>query len=326
MSNIINKSNHPVEIKKIPIRTWRLREEIEAAIAVELELNPDTPPNEVDITNIKEYYIGILNQDINTPSDEATPEEDSNLDSSGNPMDDDALAMMAALGGGEESSPDTEEASEDKADEQQDSDDSEEASEEDDEAAAMADAMLADQGMGENEDDDAAALAAQMLADQGMREDDDITALAPQMLADQAPDQDEAPAESKPFQRIKPLKQNMGEGFVLLSDMQMDHILFFSNRPYIHGQNIIIEFVIPKPFNIMVEVSMISNVGKTSKIIRNNSSPNRIAGKMLYKFPGERSQLREFLQSIEPEIPEPPKKLKKPDSDDDDDDFDDLGF
>ena len=29
MSNIINKSHHPVEIKKINIRVWKLRNEIE---------------------------------------------------------------------------------------------------------------------------------------------------------------------------------------------------------------------------------------------------------------------------------------------------------
>ena len=46
----------------------------------------------------------------------------------------------------------------------------------------------------------------------------------------------------------------------------------------------------------------------------------------MFKFPGERTKLRDFLKSVEPEIPEPPKKLKRPDDDEEDDDFDDLGF
>ena len=326
MSSIINKSNHPVEIKKIPIRTWRLREEIEAAIAEEMAKSPDISPEDLDISKIKDFYLNFLSD---TPDSSQTNDEneelDSNLDSSGNPMDDDAMAMMAALGGS-----DSEEDSQEEDSQEEDSPPSEEASEEteeDEDAAAMAAQMLADQGMATEENDAAADLAAQMLADQGLgsKPDNDAADLAAEMLADQQPAHENKEKE-KPFKRIRPLDEYTGGGFVLLSDIQMDQILFFSNRPYIHGQNIIVEFVIPKPFNIMIEVTMTSQVGRTSKVITANSNPNRIAGKIIYKFPGERALLREFLQSIEPEIPEPPKKLKKPDNDDDDDDFDDLGF
>ena len=71
---------------------------------------------------------------------------------------------------------------------------------------------------------------------------------------------------------------------------------------------------------------MSSHIGRKSKIISPNRFDYRVAGRILYKFEGERSRLREFLKAIEPEIPEPPKKLKRPEAEDDDDDFDDLGF
>ncbi len=318
MSNLINKSNHPVQVKKIPIRVWKLRDEIEAAISLRLQDYPDKSANEVDISDIKDFYIGALNQGEENSDEEAekSQEEDSNLDSSGNPMDDDALAMMAALGGGEENS--------DESDAPINEDDAatEEVSalEEDDEAAAMAAAMLADQGMAAEdkkeelpaEDDEAAALAMAMLADQGESSSDTLP-----ISEEQKP---------KFFTRPTPPKELQGQGFTLLSDIQMDKLLFFTNKNYIQGQNVIIKLNVPKPFSLIVEVLMSSHIGRKSKIISPNRFDYRVAGRILYKFEGERSRLREFLKAIEPEIPEPPKKLKRPEAEDDDDDFDDLGF
>ena len=155
MSNIINKSNHPVEVKKIQVKVWKLRDEIEAAIAQRLTEHQDSN-TEVNIDDIKNYYTSLLNGDLQEESTDSENEDsaaDANLDSSGNPLDDDAMAMMAALGGDQE-----EENSEDQKDQaspeqdsdeaqlqNQDSETQESANEEDDEAAMLAAQMLADQ-------------------------------------------------------------------------------------------------------------------------------------------------------------------------------------
>jgi hypothetical protein len=178
-------------------------------------------------------------------------------------------------------------------------------------------------------------LAAQMLADQGMgiapeasEEDDEAAMLAAQMLADQAPAAVpvEVKEKRKPYKRSAPRDEKVVNGFVLLSDINMDHIVIFSQGTFIHGQNIVIEFMVPKSFTQMVEVMNSVNISRKSKIISASKAGFRVHSSFLFKFDGERNELRTFLQSIEPEIPDPPKKLKRPDSEDDDDDFDDLGF
>ena len=114
-------------------------------------------------------------------------------------------------------------------------------------------------------------------------------------------------------------------GEVLLSDILMDQMLIFSTDTFLLGQNVIIELMVTKPFMVSAELVVSQNIGRNSKIIKNLKYPHRLQVVLKFQFPYERHLLREFLKSIEPEIPATPKKLKKPDGDDDDD-FDDLGF
>lgn len=319
MANIINRSNHPVAVKRIEVEIWTLRDEIEAAISERLAEAPEKAPADINIEDIKQYYITNLAEGSADQSDD--DEGNDNLDSSGNPLDDDALAMMAAISGGEEADKDNaEEANEEDQAETTESEDSaiEENSEADDEA-----------------DDEAAALAAEMMADQGISADDEAANLAAQMLADQGITGDaegatEASDESTPpetFTRVLPPQVKRIKGFIFLSDVHMDKILFFAQENFVHGQNIVINLLVPKPFSLIAEVKQTTDIARKSKIISSDKPKFRVHCEFLFKFSGERSQLREFLQSIEPEIPAPPKRLKRPETDDDDDDdFDDLGF
>lgn len=331
MSTILNKSNHPVEVKRVDVRIWKLRDEIEAAIAQRVyeEGNSETP-SETDIEDIKKFYIDALNSPPSGAQEEEqeAPSEEAALDSSGNPLDDDALAMMAALNGDAEDTPD------DKVDEpQNEASAEEEATEqnpEDDEAAKLAAQMLGDQGVPAptEEDDEASKLAAQMLADQGMGDsgaDDEAANLAAQMLEGQgAPPPPQA--SRPPFKRVTPSEDKVTSGFVLLSDIQMDQIMVFTANPFVHGQNIIVEFLVPNSFTQILEVVTTLNIARNSKIISPTKPGFRVQSQFMFKFPGERSHLRSFLQSVEPTIPDPPTKLKRPDGDEGDDDFDDLDF
>ncbi|MAX65409.1 MAG: hypothetical protein QF441_16395 [Bacteriovoracaceae bacterium] len=303
MSNIINKSNHPVEVKKIQVKVWKLRDEIEAAIAQRLTEHQDSN-TEVNIDDIKNYYTSLLNGDLQEESTDSENEDsaaDANLDSSGNPLDDDAMAMMAALGGDQE-----EENSEDQKDQASPEQDSDEAQLQNQDSETQESAN--------EEDDEAAMLAAQMLADQA----------APAEAEQENAAQD---VPQKPFKRVMPDESKITHGFMLLSDIQMDQVMIFCQQGFIYGQNIIIEFVIPSSFYLLAEVTASSNIGRKSRIISQTKPEFRVQAKFLHKFPNERSQLRNFLTSIEPEIPDPPKKLKRPtNEDEDDDDFDDLGF
>lgn len=306
MSNIINKSNHPVEIKRVELQIWRLRDEIETAIAHRIGNASD--PQDVKIDDIKSFYLKSLSADGTTiesdeqtaHNDSASEEESAAVDSSGNPLDDDAMAMMAALDGGgddTEEEAETEEASE--SPEEESTEESTEASE-------------------EEADDDAAALAAAMLADQGIGAPSEDQTETSDEVADEV-------QNTAPFRRMMPTEDKIVEGFVFLSDIQMDQIMLFAKNNFIHGQNIVIKFLVPKPFSITAEVIASTNIARNSRIISLAKPEFRLQCVFKCKFPGERGNLRDFLQSIEPDIPEPPKKLRRPD-DDDDDDFDDLGF
>ena len=233
MTNLLNKSNHPVEVKKVKVRIWTLRSEIEAAVAKKMETSKEQA---VNIDDIKEFY----QTHIPTHIEEEIVSEESSSDNS-------EIAQK------------TEEA----------------LSEEKNES-------------GENQKSD-------------------------------------GESEDKPFERIIPNEDLIYHGEVLLSDVHMERIMLFTNQKFIQGQNIIIQFLITSPFIISGEVKKVIHYARNSKIIKETRLDHRIQFDCSLLFPHERSNLREFLMSIEPTIPTAPKKLKQQE-DSDDDDFDDLGL
>ena len=265
MSNFIGKSIQPVEVKKIFVRVWALRDEIEAAIQKRIEEEGHSEDSPAFIDDIKSFY----DKDFKSEStkEEIFDEESSDEESS------------------DEESSDEENSDEESSDEESSDEESsdEESSEE------------------ESSDEESSK-------------------------SDSSDNQDSENLKTRePFTRQPPAEDKISQGYVLLSDIVMESILIFSDKTFTIGQNIIIEFMVTKPFKVTAELLVSKDIGRNSKIIKQIKYNHRLQSVFLFEFPGERSKLREFLQSIEPEIPVPPKKLKKPESDDDDD-FDDLGF
>ncbi|MCO4755504.1 MAG: hypothetical protein KC478_13565 [Bacteriovoracaceae bacterium] len=299
MTTLINKSNHPVNIKRINVRIWTLRDEIESCIQKRIE---EQGLENVNIDDIKEYYSSLTPK--NFPADEldddnliemnAQPGVEDTSEMNEEDIPDDAMNEMAAAMAAE-----AEENSEDDSASDQDSDKDEDESSESDSDESQQDS--------ENEADDEKA---KEMADQIM---EDIAS--------------EDTSKKSGFQRVKPSKDKMVEGFAFLSEIHMDQILFFGKKNYTKGQNIIIEFLIPKRFSITAEIENCLHIERKSKIISETKPTHRVQGTNIFLFDGERDTLREFLTSVEPVIPPPPKKLKRPDEDEDDEDeFDDLGF
>lgn len=290
---IINSSNHPVLVKRVGIHAWSLRSEIEYAVRERYEES---------VANGTEPYIQDL-QDYYSPKNAYDPSNltAQGLDSCGNPLDEDAAAMLAAIQGGDEEGQE-ENKEEEKPEENKEEEKAEEA---DADAEAMAKEMLA----GQVADDDAEAMAAQMLADQGMG--------------------DAAPKEvrtAENYQRKSPGIEAISPGFCLIADLNMESILFFSYNTFLEGQTIALEFQIPKKFIITCEVIKSTDIDRTSKIISDSKPRYRINAKIIFHYAGERSSLREFLKSVEPDIPPPTSKLKRKNKDEDADEFEDLGF
>jgi hypothetical protein len=252
LSQIFNKSSHPVAIKRIPIRMWSLRAEIEAALEHRIkECEAAGIPLYID--DIKEFYGMNVSQPlkgqpqlrlVDTPAVESTvPLDNSNVDD-----------LMASLAAENENPAEAKPALEEKLSETQPP------------ASEQADQIIASQ--------------------------------TPQEKVEAASN-----PFQKPFQRITPNTDKISYGFSFLADINMDWVLAFSKDSFLQGSCMVIEFLIPNPFTMNVEVSLCHKVTTKSRIISATKPDYRLQCRFSYSQPGERSNLRKFLSSIEPDIP-----------------------
>jgi len=120
MSNILNKSSHPVHVNRIRVRVWRLRDEIEKAISIRMD-ESNEQKIELDISDISDFYTRIKKSFKPTPKDALEDDEDNS------PVEEAA-----------ESSDDT------NAEVESEAETKDEESSDEDEAAKLAEMMLAD--------------------------------------------------------------------------------------------------------------------------------------------------------------------------------------
>lgn len=133
--------------------------------------------------------------------------------------------------------------------------------------------------------------------------------------------------EPKDFERMVPEGKTI-PGQMILSDINMQSVLIFAEEGFTPGQNIGITFNIPNSFILTARVDTCSNLGRKSRVISNKKFHYRIACIFEFKYESQKSSLRSFLKSVEPDIPPGPANIKSPKSNeaDDDDDFSDLGI
>lgn len=115
-------------------------------------------------------------------------------------------------------------------------------------------------------------------------------------------------------------------GRTILSEIYMDKMFFFSDKIFMEGQSIVLEFQIPKKFIVNAKVTYCRNYNMKSRIIKQNRLLFRTCVEFTFLKKGERTLLRDFLQSIEPKIEHASKKAskKKGNSGADDDIFSEL--
>ncbi len=296
---IHGSSNDPVLIKRIGLKIWSLRDEVESVIQQTLAKNADgNPLSQDEINQIRSEYsyggpvqqkagLQLIDGGANASSSEESDDEE-----------DLEAAMAAAMGG----------------DASEEAEESEESGE--DLEAAMAAAMGGDS------------------SDESEESGDDLEAAMAAAMGGAAPTP--APATSKQgskriIQRgshnIKPEK--VSRGVSILSELTMDGLYFFSQQPFMEGQSIVIEFQIPKRFVLNAQVQFCRPFNISSRIISNKKVDYRTVARFTFLKEGERTLLREFIQSIEPDIPEPtvpPPKAKEDDGGDDFDGLDGLDF
>ncbi len=111
----------------------------------------------------------------------------------------------------------------------------------------------------------------------------------------------------------------------ILAEITMDEMFFFCGSSFVPGQSIVIEFLIPKNFIINAVVNFCNDFNMNSKIISKHSLKYRINVTFSFLRAGERTLLRQFLESIHID-PAPVVEVttQKNDTDDDLDNLDDL--
>lgn len=128
------------------------------------------------------------------------------------------------------------------------------------------------------------------------------------------------------IQRRPKLKEDrLFNGTLILSELEMDHMYFFTNKEFTVGQSIVVEFLIPKKFSVNIDVIYCRAFNMKSRIISNQNYRFRVAAKFTFLKEGERTLLRQFIQSIEPEVQkQAPPKITQGKAEEAEDDFGDL--
>lgn len=267
---IHGNSTDPVLIKKIALRVWTLRDELEAVIKSRYK-DAENPPTIDDL--ILEYKT----------SGTIGGEESSGEVKSAEELDDfgeDEMAKALAAAEAEESG----EAGEDK-------EGGEEGSEEGNKEAEGENAEAAD------------SEGSKTLKLVTTPEEVDGKFIIKQRLPE-IPDDKTA------------------SGRAILSEIYMDQMYFFSSHEYLVGQSIVLEFLVPKKFIMNADVVFCRTYNMKSRIISKNRLPYRVGIKFTYLKEGERTILRNFVQSIEPTIEVVEVQEKKSEGGGGDDEFD----
>lgn len=121
--------------------------------------------------------------------------------------------------------------------------------------------------------------------------------------------------------------EKIARGKTVLAEINMEKMFFFCNKPFTEGQSIVIQFCIPKSFIVNADILYCRPFNLKSRIISQNNFTHRAIIKFKFLKEGERALLRQFLQSIEPDLTKAASKSSdKEESDSGFGELDDLGL
>lgn len=289
---IHNNSADPVLIKKIHLQIWFLRDEIESVITNSLTGDPEEVKKTIAL--LRNEYSG--GGDEGDGEEEPAPDNVLDLPIPGNEGDEDAEGEAEEVAEGEEAT--------DENPEEENAEPIEENAEPTEEvkAAGEVEEVPFEEG--------AAPVKTYTLQDYLPESNSNGEAVGQRRPA------------LEPGQKLKAM--------CFLSELNMDAIYFFCNEKMLAGQSVVIDFLVPNRFLVMAEVVNCRPYNMRSRIISATPHPYRVAARPLFIKPGERTLLREFLETVEPDLHaiaamnKAKKPVKKKEEDNDIDDLDDL--
>ncbi len=253
---IHRQSNDPVLVKKISLKIWSLRDEVESRIRERLAQGTD-PNTAADPAESAKYLQDIVTEYTPTPALDAPP-----------PTEDGKPALNLIKGG-------------------------------------------ADEKPGEENKEAAAPEVELAVAPEAEAEAAPVDTAAPSAETTTSPSTEQAP-EPILIRQKRPLLEasQLCHGRTLLGEIYMDKMMFFAGKRFCEGQSIVIEFLIPKRFIVNADVLYCRHYSMKSRIISGQKLPYRVNVQFTFLKPGERTLLREFLESIEPDLTTIKKEVK----------------
>ncbi len=253
---ILGSSKDPVLIKKIYLRIWTLRDEVEAVISERISSGETDTVSVEDL--IKEYKT-------RSPLEVAA-----------------GGSGLEVLDGGKT----------------------------EDEAEAEASSEEAAEETPEEEKEEATADSSEESSDEEVAAKDS---------------EEKSDAVNVMQRRPKLAEGKLYKGTTVLTELNMEEMYFFSNQSFLEGQSIVIEFMIPNKFVLNADVFYSRPYNHKSRIIRDTNLIYRVAVRFSFLKPGERTLLRQFVQSVEPDLSKHAKPKTAPKKEADSfDDLDDL--
>lgn len=187
---------------------------------------------------------------------------------------------------------------------------------------AYSDGHEDDEGEDDANDEDTEAEAPEELEPESTESDD--AAEVADLLSNKAPGRGQENSSSTVYQRHPIIPEHkLAKGSSLLTEINIQNIFMFANKEFLVGQSVVIEFVIPRHFIVHGTVSYCRPYNMRSRIISANKMPYRVGVQFNLDKAGERTILREFLKSIEPDLPQSSNSAAK--GKDGDEDFSELG-
>lgn len=159
--------------------------------------------------------------------------------------------------------------------------------------------------------------------------DENFQETPPEQLAqsdEQKEEEQNGVKQAIPLLKRPPIeKEKLYFGKTILAEISIEKIFLFSSQEFLHGQSIVIEFLVPNHFIINAEVVYCKPHNMKSRIIGEKKLPYRVGARFTFIKEGERTNLRKFLQSIEPDKPkESAKKQSSNKSEDSTNEFEEL--
>ncbi len=256
---IHGNSTDPVLIKKISLRVWTLRDEVEAVIKSRYK-DVENPPS-IDDLLVEYKTTGSFGDAGGGDDGEGGVKDASELDDSG----EDEMAMAIAQAEAEE--------------------------------AAKAAGEEAPEAEGETSEGE------EISEDGTIAEGDIEEASSEAKVLKLVTSPEELDGKTIVKQRLPEIPDDkVASGRAILSEIYMDQMYFFSQKEYLVGQSIVLEFLVPKKFLMNASVVFCRTYNMKSRIISKNNLPFRVGIKFSYLKEGERTILRNFVQSIEPDV------------------------